>query len=141
LSVAKLEAVGVPTRRSRSIQALARAVHEGELRLDGTPTLDAAIEGLHSIADVSATTAHYIAMRVYREPDAFPSSNTWLRKAVRQNGTPVSISDLDTRAESWRPWRAYAAMLLWDSFIADEHASQANWTRESEPPQQTHQVA
>ncbi len=47
LSVAKLEAVGVPTRRSRSIQALARAVHEGGLRLDGTPTLDAAIEGLH----------------------------------------------------------------------------------------------
>ena len=140
LSVAKLEAVGVPTRRSRSIQALARAVHEGGLRLDGTPTLDAAIEGLHSIADVSATTAHYIAMRVYREPDAFPSSNIWLRKAVQQNGTPVSISDLDTRAQSWRPWRAYAAMLLWDTFIADEHASQANWILEPKPPQQTHKV-
>ena len=141
LSVAKLEAVGVPIRRSRSIQALARAVHEGGLRLDGTPSLDAAIEGLNTIADVSATTAHYIAMRVYREPDAFPSSNTWLRKAVQQNGTPVSISDLDTRAESWRPWRAYAAMLLWDTFIAHEHGSRANWIRETEPPKQAHQVA
>jgi 3-methyladenine DNA glycosylase/8-oxoguanine DNA glycosylase len=141
LSMARLEAVGVPTRRSRSIQALAKAVHEGALRLDGTPSLDAAIEGVRSIADVSATTAQYIAMRVYRERDAFPSSNRWLREAVRRNGAPVSMADLEVRAESWRPFRAYAAMLLWDAFIADGRDSRVDWLRESEPPQQAHQVA
>jgi len=141
LSTARLEAVGVPTRRSRSIQALAKAVHEGGLRLDGTPSLDAAIEGVRSIADVSATTAQYIAMRVYRERDAFPSSNRWLREAIRQNGTPVSMADLEVRAESWRPFRAYAAMLLWDAFVDDEGGSEIDWLRESEPPQQAHQVA
>ena len=119
LSSAKLEAVGVPKRRSRSIQALAKAVHESALRLDGTPSLDAAVEGLHSIADLSATTAQYIAMRVYREPDAFPLSNPWLRQALSHNGTPISATELESRAESWRPWRAYAAMYLWDSFIGD----------------------
>ena len=141
LSVAKLEAVGVPTRRSRAIQSLAKAVHEGGLRLDGTPSLDAAIEGLRSIADVSATTAQYIAMRVYREPDAFPSGNRWLREAVCENSTPIPTPDLESRAESWRPWRAYAAMLLWDGFIADDSGSSVNWIRESEPPQQANQVA
>ena len=141
LSTAKLEAVGVPTRRSRSIQALAKAVHQGALRLDGTPSLDAAIEGLRSIADVSATSAQYIAMRVYHERDAFPASNRWLREAVRQNGPPVSTPDLEIRGESWRPFRAYAAMLLWDTFFADERGSRVDWIRESEPPQQAHQVA
>jgi len=117
LSTAKLDVVGVPTRRSRCIQALAKAVHEGVLRLDGSPSLDAAIESLQKISDVSATTAHYIAMRVYREPDAFPPSNRWLRQALSPNGTPISSVELENRAEAWRPWRAYAAMLLWDSYL------------------------
>jgi AraC family transcriptional regulator of adaptative response / DNA-3-methyladenine glycosylase II len=114
----------VPKRRARSIQALARAVHEGALRLDGAPSLDATLARLRSIADVSTTTAHYIAMRVYREPDAFPSNNPWLRQLVSANGEPVSIAELQNRAESWRPWRAYAAMHLWASLLSEETGAQ-----------------
>jgi len=136
LSTARLQAVGVSKRRSRSIQALAKAVHEGTLRLDGTPSLENAIEGLRSIADLSGTTAEYIAMRVYREPDAFPSSNPWLRKALSHNGTPISSQGLDARSESWRPWRAYAAMYIWDSFIDEDSETRKFWrgSRESAPP-------
>jgi AraC family transcriptional regulator of adaptative response / DNA-3-methyladenine glycosylase II len=140
LSTAKLEAVGVPKRRSRSIQALAKAVHEGALRLDGAPSLDAAIEGLRSIADLSAATAEYIAMRVYREPDAFPSNSQWLRKAISNNGSAVSVPEMESRSDSWRPWRAYAAMHLWDSFFANESGGGDPWDRES-TPQQADQVA
>ena len=143
LSTARLEAVGVPKRRGRSIQALAKAVHEGTLRLDGSASLDAAVEGLRSIADLSATTAEYIAMRVYREPDAFPANSRWLRKVISDNGTPVSVQELESRADGWRPWRAYAAMHLWDSSFADApDAPDAlrSWERESAPPM-TNQVA
>jgi AraC family transcriptional regulator of adaptative response / DNA-3-methyladenine glycosylase II len=136
LSTARLEAVGVPKRRSRSIQALAKAVHEGALRLDGTPSLDDAVDGLRSIADLSGTTADYIAMRVYREPDAFPSRNPWLRKALSHNGAPISVQELEARSESWRPWRAYAAMYLWDSLVGDDSETRRFWrgSRESAPP-------
>jgi AraC family transcriptional regulator of adaptative response / DNA-3-methyladenine glycosylase II len=140
LSTARLEAVGVSKRRSRSIQTLARAVHEGALRLDGAPSLDAAIEGLRSIADLSTTTAEYIAMRVYREPDAFPSNNPWLRKALSRGDTPISLQELESRAEGWRPWRAYAAVHLWDSFLADQPDVRRLWGRES-APLEAHQVA
>ena len=140
LSNAKLEAVGVSTRRSRSIQALAKAVHEGALRLDGCPSLDCAVEKLRSIADMSGETASLIAMRVYREPDAFPSTNVWLRQALSHNGEPVSTPELEARAEGWRPWRAYAAMMLWDSFVEAEDEAPRVWARDSEPPQ-AHQVA
>jgi AraC family transcriptional regulator of adaptative response / DNA-3-methyladenine glycosylase II len=134
LSTARLEAVGVPKRRSRSIQALAKAVHEGALRLDGSASLAAAVEGLRSITDLSATTAEYIAMRVYREPDAFPANSHWLRKMISSNGMPVSVQELESRADGWRPWRAYAAMHLWDSFFADAPDALRPWERESTPP-------
>jgi AraC family transcriptional regulator of adaptative response / DNA-3-methyladenine glycosylase II len=140
LSTARLEALGVPKRRSRSIQALAKAVHEGALRLDGSPSLDAALEGLHSITDLTATTAQYIAMRVYRESDAFPANNHWLRAAITMNGTPASVPELESRADQWRPWRAYAAMHLWDAYLADEADARRLWDRET-GPLQTDQAA
>jgi AraC family transcriptional regulator of adaptative response / DNA-3-methyladenine glycosylase II len=140
LSTARLEAVGVPKRRSRSIQALAKAVNEGVLRLDGSSSLEAAVERLRSIADLSATTAEYIAMRVYREPDAFPANSHWLRRVISDNGAPVSVQELESRADRWRPWRAYAAMHLWDSFFADASDALRPWERESAPPM-TNQVA
>jgi 3-methyladenine DNA glycosylase/8-oxoguanine DNA glycosylase len=136
LSTARLEVVGVPKRRSRSVQALAKAVHEGALLLDGSPSLDAAVEGLRSVADVGATTAQYVAMRVYREPDAFPSNSHWLRKAISNNGAPVSVPELERRSDSWRPWRAYAAMHLWDSLFADDPDARQLWDRASVPPRE-----
>ena len=140
LSTARLEAVGVPKRRARSIQSLAKAVHEGAIRLDGTPSLETAVERLRSITDLSATTAQYIAMRVYREADAFPANNPWLRKALSHNGTPVSMQELDTRAQGWSPWRAYASIYLWDSFVGDQTETRRFWrgARESAPPSAGH---
>lgn len=134
LSSARLEALGVPKRRARSVQALAKAVHEGALRLDGAASLDAAVEGLRSIADVSTTTAQYVAMRVYREPDAFPSNNPWLRQAMSMNGAPLSSTELESHAESWRPWRAYGAMYLWASLLSDDPRAMALWGGAAETP-------
>ena len=78
---AELEAVGVPKRRSRSIQALAKAVHEGTLRLDGSASLDAAVAGLRSIADLSATLLHRLDLAV---PSAFQGRVLW--EALEETG-------------------------------------------------------
>jgi AraC family transcriptional regulator of adaptative response / DNA-3-methyladenine glycosylase II len=43
-------------------------------------------------------------MRALRDPDAWPGSDLWLRRAA----TPVE-------AQRWRPWRAYAAMVVWQT--------------------------
>ena len=45
------------------------------------------------------------------DPDAFPEGDLVLRKAAGN----ISARDLLARAEAWRPWRAYAAILLWRS--------------------------
>lgn len=140
LSTAKLEAVGAPTRRARSVQQLARAVHEGSLKLDGAASLDAAVENLRRVADVSHSTAHHVAMRVYREADAFPSNNPWLRQAMSTNGTPISACELEQRAEAWRPYRAYAAMNLWASLLSEDPNARRLWHDEA-PTQSADRVA
>src|SRR5262249_27754698 len=48
-------------------------------------------------------------MRALGEPDAFPCGDLVLR---REAGG-CTARELDQKAEAWRPWRAYAVMLLW----------------------------
>ena len=50
-------------------------------------------------------------MRALRWPDAFPAGDLGLLKASGE----TSPSRLRDTAEAWRPWRAYAAMYLWES--------------------------
>ena len=50
-------------------------------------------------------------MRALRSPDAFPAGDLVLQKAMGE----TSSKRLRQMAEAWRPWRAYAAMYLWES--------------------------
>ena len=58
-------------------------------------------------------------MRAFGEPDAFPSGDLVLRRAAGD----CSTRELDRRAEAWRPWRAYAVMLLWRGAADGDEAS------------------
>ena len=84
----------------------------GKLDLDATADPDTTRAQLTAIPGIGSWTAEYIAMRALRDPDAFPAGDLGLRKAVAR-GTPISARALEAMAETWRPWRAYAAMLLW----------------------------
>jgi AraC family transcriptional regulator of adaptative response / DNA-3-methyladenine glycosylase II len=75
-------------------------------------SLDDIIQQLIQLPGVGDWTAHYMAMRAFGEPDAFPAGDLVLRKAVG-NGKAVTPRQLRQLAEPWRPWRAYAAIQLW----------------------------
>jgi AraC family transcriptional regulator, regulatory protein of adaptative response / DNA-3-methyladenine glycosylase II len=102
---------GMPQARWDSIRGLARAVARGEITFERGATLDESIDRLTAMPGIGPWTAHYIAMRALREPDAFPHSDLGLRKAAGM----VSDRALLARAEAWRPYRSYATMLLWRS--------------------------
>ena len=61
------------------------------------------------IPGIGAWTAQYVAMRALGEPNAFPSSDLGLLRALSLD----SAREVERRAEPWQPWRAYAAMYLW----------------------------
>ena len=68
---------------------------------------------LRAIRGIGEWTAQYIALRAVRETDAFPASDIGLLRGAALNGTRPSPTELNGRAEPWRPWRAYAAQHLW----------------------------
>ena len=107
LADADVASIGLPTARAAAIRALARSV-AGGLRLEPAADPDAARDALLALPGVGEWTAAYVAMRALREPDAFPSGDLGLRRALG-----VGAAELARRAEAWRPWRSYAAMLLW----------------------------
>ena len=115
--LASMESIGLgmPVVRQSSLKALADATVADPNLFRPFGTIEEAVVRLRTIRGVGEWTAQYIALRAIREMDAFPSSDIGLlRGAARVDGTPRSTSaNLLDRAESWRPWRAYAAQHLW----------------------------
>jgi AraC family transcriptional regulator of adaptative response / DNA-3-methyladenine glycosylase II len=104
----------MPAARERSLQALAEAVSANPDVLRSEGTIDSAVERLRTIRGVGGWTAHYIALRAMREMDAFPSTDIGLLRSIARLDAQCSTATrLERRAESWRPWRAYAAQHLW----------------------------
>ena len=116
LAPADLALVGMPRSRAATLSALAAAVIADPDLLCAGRGLDQAIERLRSIRGVGEWTAHYIALRQLREPDAFPAADVGLMRALAyREGRRPSSRELVDRADRWRPWRAYAAQHLWAS--------------------------
>jgi AraC family transcriptional regulator, regulatory protein of adaptative response / DNA-3-methyladenine glycosylase II len=105
----ELAAIGVPKSRARTLGLLARAVSSRELSLDAAGAVDGALDRLVALPGIGPWTAHYLAMRVFGWPDAFPETDLGLRKALGGVSGPRARA----LAEPWRPWRAYGVTHLW----------------------------
>jgi AraC family transcriptional regulator, regulatory protein of adaptative response / DNA-3-methyladenine glycosylase II len=110
-----LACLRMPESRKKTIQTLAASLAKDPLILQPSQMLDESIDRLRSLPGIGEWTAQYVAMRVLRQPDAFPAQDVGLLRAFAQRGIKLTPRELLKRAESWRPWRAYAAMYLWIS--------------------------
>lgn len=117
LQHAPLERAGLTSRRAAVIRALAGAVSRGELTAGGDGTASFT-EHLGSLPGFGPWTIAYVAMRTGGDPDAFPAADLGLRRAAG-----LEAEALASRAERWRPWRAYAAMYLWMESPHDHRAA------------------
>lgn len=113
-SVQELIDLGLTSRRAATISALAHAVADGRLRLDAAAPLERSLAALQEIPGIGPWTAQYVAMRALRDPDALPASDLGLMKALDVS-RPAQVT---AAAEGWRPWRAYAALHLWNGLKA-----------------------
>lgn len=110
--------LGIVRQRVAALQALARAVDEGELRLQPGAPLQATRARLLALPGVGDWTAELIALRALGWPDAFPAGDLGVRQALmpaldasrsRRDDTAFVLA----QAEAWRPWRGYAVVALW----------------------------
>lgn len=119
LSVAEVAALGIVQTRAKAIIAVAREVASGRLILDAGADPEATMQQLIALPGIGRWTAHYIAMRALRWPDAFPKEDIALRKALGG----VSPARAEELSQQWRPWRSYATLHLWGSLARPYEAS------------------
>lgn len=112
LAVEDIAKLGIIRKRANSIVALAKAVVSGELSLDAGANPETTMQKLIALPGIGEWTAHYIAMRVLRLPDAFVKGDI----AV-QNNLGVKAKEAEVFSQAWRPWRSYAVMHIWKNAI------------------------
>ena len=108
--IAQAHLLGVPAARARALSAVAAAALADPNLFSPSQTLEDAIAKLRSIRGIGEWTAQYIAMRVLREPDAFPAADIGLLRALTraEEGRPVLLRwsrgpRLGGRGERMRP--------------------------------------
>jgi AraC family transcriptional regulator of adaptative response / DNA-3-methyladenine glycosylase II len=111
LADADIARIGLPAKRAETIRALARAVADGRIVFSAVEDVDKLQERLRELPGIGEWTLQYIAMRALGEPDAFPAGDLGLLRSAQARNE----RELLARAEAWRPWRAYAAMYLWQA--------------------------
>jgi AraC family transcriptional regulator of adaptative response / DNA-3-methyladenine glycosylase II len=114
-SVDDIAKLGIVGARARSIIALAQAHVSGALSLEQrVHGPEATIARLAELPGIGQWTAHYIAMRALRWPDAFPKEDI----AVRNNLGGVTAKQAEALSQPWRPWRSYAVLHIWRGLAA-----------------------
>ena len=116
LARARFNQIGITQSRAATLRRLARAVIDGSLSFDASQDPAAFRESLLAIPGIGEWTAQYVAMRALKNPDAFPAADLGLLRAFDgHGGERLRPAQLEALSQSWRPWRAYAALLLWGS--------------------------
>ena len=102
---ANLSAVGLPASRVDSIKCLSAEINCGNIVLDGTVDFGETCRKLLAIKGIGKWTVSYIAMRALKDPDAIPETDLIIQQKIKKLGLEPA---------NWAPWRAYAAILLWN---------------------------
>jgi AraC family transcriptional regulator of adaptative response / DNA-3-methyladenine glycosylase II len=111
LEPAELARVGLPLSRARTLRALAEAVASGRVDLGLAADLEATRAALLALPGIGPWTAEYVALRALGAPDAFPQGDLALRNRLGGGDPAAALA----RAEVFRPFRSYAALLVWSS--------------------------
>ena len=103
--------LGIVHQRVRALQALAAAVAGGRIVLHRGAPLAPTVAALRALPGIGDWTTELIAMRALAWPDAFPASDVGVLNALRTR----DVAKVKALAETWRPWRSYAVIRLWQT--------------------------
>jgi AraC family transcriptional regulator of adaptative response / DNA-3-methyladenine glycosylase II len=105
----EIGSLGIVHQRAVALNALAKEIAEGKLELSPAANVENTIAQLCSIPGIGSWTAQYIALRALAWPDAWPTGDVALMKALGV----TQKNEAERIAEQWRPWRGYATLHLW----------------------------
>ena len=113
---------GVSRQKDRYLRALAVAVDDGMLDLDGLAALgdEEVRAALTALPGIGPWTADVYLLACLGRPDLWPVGDRALQVAVAESlGLPANPTPVELVAigERWRPYRSTAARLLWHGYL------------------------
>ncbi len=118
LATLDAEQLAMPRSRGRALITLSAALAAGEVALDRGPDRDDVRRALIGLPGIGPWTADYLALRALAHPDVFLPTDVGVRNALTGLGhDPVAVI---ATSDTWRPWRSYALMHLWNTLMPAE---------------------
>ena len=120
---AKLARAGLSAPKIRTLKAIAKAIDRGELDLPALVEMpaDDAHRLLTAVHGIGPWTADIYLLACLGHADAWPAGDLALQEAARllfKLKTRPTAKEMLSLAETWRPWRAAAAYMLWTYYRA-----------------------
>jgi DNA-3-methyladenine glycosylase II len=121
----RARAAGLTRQKARYVTGLAERVVDGRLDPAALAMLpDGEVRArLTDVPGIGRWTADVYLLMALRRPDVWPDGDLALAGAMRRAKDLGVIPDATSQrmiAESWRPWRAVAARILWHAYLAGE---------------------
>ena len=125
----QIKKIGFSRQKALYGRLLAQSIITGQLDL---PTLNRMDDEdvrsvLKKIKGIGDWTVDIYLLMALRRPDSLPKGDLGLALAIQrvkrleQRSTPKEIESI---AESWRPWRALATRLLWHYYLSERSQKQ-----------------
>lgn len=112
-TVDDIASLGLPARRAQALITLAQR-WPTLAYAQGRGEVAAAIAELVELPGLGPWTAHYMLMRGWSWPDAFPPSDVVLKQCMEQRAQrPLKPSEVAAAAQAFAPYRSYAVLQLW----------------------------
>lgn len=129
---------GLTERKVEQLRALAHAAGNGELDASRlrSQQREQALKFLQTLPGIGPFSAELILLRGAGDPDAFPSQERRLHRAmatVYHLGDDPDLGALQRVAERWRPYRTWVALLL-RTWLEDETHEIASGKRATHVP-------
>ncbi len=126
---ARLKSIGFSRQKTAYARGLAQALLEGQLdlaELAGMPD-DAVRRALVSIRGIGLWSADIYLLMALRRPDVWPAGDLALALAaqrIKRLPACPSPAELEALGDTWRPWRAVAARLLWHYYLGGTYGNE-----------------
>ena len=118
-----LKEIGFSRQKTQYARNIAEAIENGLLDLDGLANIsDSTVRSeLQKICGIGPWTADIYLLMALKRPDVWPKGDLALISAL-QNFKKLDERPTDEEftkiGESWKPWRAVAARILWHYYLS-----------------------
>ncbi|MGL1930908.1 MAG: helix-turn-helix domain-containing protein [Desulfotalea sp.] len=111
----KIDNIGITKTRQETLKTVTQAISDKVLNLSSNQTFETFQTQFTTLKGIGDWTAHYVAMRGLGMMDCYPYNDLVVIKALTTKDKSPSKKEIIKLGESWRPYRTYATLCLWNS--------------------------